>query len=75
MEKENGAVFYCTTKPDAVDGLCLHPAMGSDYIWDWRSVRPGTRSRTDGVFATSDDDRGDLIVGEDFGCIHFQQKP
>lgn len=73
MEKENGAVIHCTTKPDATHGLCLHPVMGSDYIWDWRRTRLGLPST--GVFATSDEERGDLLVGEDFGCIHFQQKP
>lgn len=27
----------------------------------------------DGVYATCDESRGELQVGEDFGCIHFDQ--
>jgi hypothetical protein len=27
-----------------------------------------------GIYATCDEQRGDLIVGPNFGCIHFEKK-
>jgi hypothetical protein len=53
-------------------GLCLHPALGSDYVSGWLG-RSADGDRTDGVFAGCDENRGHLTTGARFGCIHFSQ--
>lgn len=55
------------------EGLCLHPSMSSDYIDGWLK-RDRSREINDGVIAGCDEDRADLQVGENFGCVHFEQK-
>ena len=66
-----GRRIVCMTEPDLKVGLCLHPALSSDYLDGWLN-RTGETDLVDGAVARSDDDRGSLAVGEDFGCIHFQ---
>lgn len=57
---------------DSRTGLCLHPSMGSDYVDDWMQRKP-PQERTDGIYAGCDEGRGHVVMGEDFGCIHFQE--
>ena len=64
------------TDEAAKTGLCLHLAVRCDYVdgWDGRVVdgeEPSPRDAPhDGVYASCDESRGMLCVGEDFGCIH-----
>jgi hypothetical protein len=48
-------------------GECGHDLMVDDN-------RKEAECPINGVLATCDEGRGDLIVGEEFGCIHFKQK-
>lgn len=50
-------------------GICLNQKVSSDYVDAWMK-RPGDKS-TDGIYATSDEGRGYLEVGKNFGCIHW----
>lgn len=55
-------------------GICLHPSMRSDYVHDWLARDKSAEPPKDGVHATCDEGRGELQVGEDFGCIHWEKK-
>jgi len=72
LETKKGPNIVCMVDPKAKTGLCLHPSMGSDYVDSWMERNSGLAPK-DGVFASSDDERGDLTAGEDFGCIHFSR--
>ena len=65
------SAVVCMTDDKSKMGLCLHPALGSDYTDNWLN-RKLSEERTDGVFAGCDESRGSLMTGEDFGCVHFQ---
>ena len=65
------SAVVCMIDAKSKTGLCLHPALGSDYVDDWLN-RKLPEERTDGVFAGCDENRGVLATGEDFGCVHFQ---
>lgn len=54
-------------------GMCLHLKICSDYVDDWLGRETETPIN-DGVYANCDENRGHLIVGEHFGCIHFEKK-
>lgn len=51
-------------------GRCTHPKM----LDDANSLEAGDKCPADGVYATCDEYRGDLFVGINFGCIHFEEK-
>lgn len=66
-----GVPIVCSTDSKSEFGICLHPSIGSDYTNGWL----GREDRmTDGVYAGCDEERAGLEVGQDFGCIHFQDK-
>ena len=67
-DKQN---VVCMADAKAKTGLCLHPALGSDYVDGWLN-RKLPEDRIDGVFAGCGENRGHLATGEDFGCVHFQ---
>jgi hypothetical protein len=52
------------------DGICLHPKVGSDYKNGWMGLDIDLPK--DGIYASCDEERGELYVGENFGCIHFE---
>lgn len=54
-------------------GMCLHGKMGSDCRDSWLGVE--SDRQVDGVYAASSEFRAYLIVGEHFGCIHWEAKP
>lgn len=54
-------------------GVCLHEKIGSDYVDDW--LDRSSCDHIDGMRATCDEGRGHLMVGKDFGCVHFEPKP
>lgn len=54
--------------PDETIGRCFNPALISDV-----TANVG-ECPINGLYATCDEGRGELEVGEDFGCIHFEQK-
>lgn len=61
-----------TLDPSSKTGFCLHPLMYSDHVNGWMG-RPYPESPIiNGVEASCDEQRGDLVVGEMFGCIHFE---
>ena len=46
--------------------------MRSDYIEGWQGKdEPDDVCPVDGVYASCDEWRGSLTVGQDFGCIHW----
>jgi hypothetical protein len=55
----------------ATSGLCLHPSIASDCMDSWME-RCTKECPTDGVYSTCDEERGHLVTGEKFGCIHFE---
>jgi hypothetical protein len=55
------------------NGLCLNQKVASDHVDGWLS-RETLPYQTDGIYAGCDENRGYLLVGENFGCIHFEQK-
>ena len=65
------------TDETAKTGLCLHPAMRSDYVEDWTVGIDWEKDHeraapVNGVCASCDEMRGFLSVGEDFGCIYHE---
>lgn len=52
-------------------GRCAHFKIVDDL-----AVYPSKDSNMpkDGIYATCDEGRGELQIGEDFGCIHFEIK-
>ena len=46
-------------------GQCNNPLL----------VQGGGGCPENGLLATCDEGRGELEVGENFGCIHFKEKP
>ena len=58
------------TKPGR--GICLNPKVTSDYSSDWLKQNVNG-CPVDGAYASCDENRGDLEVGEQFGCIHWEQ--
>ncbi len=55
-------------------GFCLSKKIRSDYVDDWLNRDDGSDVLTDGIVATGYEGRGELLVGENFGCIHFANK-
>lgn len=56
-------------------GLCLHEKVSSDYVNDW--LNRGLNDSTDSIYAGDEyasDNGAGLRVGEDFGCIHHEEK-
>lgn len=53
-------------------GLCLNPKVSSDYVNDWTHRK--NEIALDGLHSTCDEERGDLLVGKRFGCIHWEGK-
>lgn len=51
-------------------GYCDHPKIVDDLGIPGKD----TSMPTDGIYATCDEQRGELQVGEDFGCRHFEEK-
>lgn len=58
---------YYTPYFKEVYGMCNNPLM----VDDSEEVNECPEY---GVYATCDEQRGDLRVGQNFGCIHFKQK-
>lgn len=48
-------------------GKCNNYLLADDYKKD-------TDCAINGLLATCDESMGELFVGEEFGCIHFEQK-
>ena len=67
-----GAGVFITTDPKALFGICLHPSVVSDYTSSWLKRKIRHNEPQDGVHAICDEERGDLAVGQDFGCIHHE---
>jgi len=62
-------IFFSTK--DGVYGLgkCSNPKILDDMKRDV----PIDEIRKDCIYATCDETRGEMLVGPDFGCIHFRQ--
>lgn len=60
--------YYIPGKDGVKWGECNHPAMLDD------DTKEADEAPIDGVYATCDEYRGQLFVGEEFGCIHFKEK-
>ncbi len=60
-------VEFVGSKITRQEGHCSNPIIGDDN---------GNYSGCpdNGIYATCDEQRGELIVGPNFGCIHFEQK-
>lgn len=52
-------------------GRCVNVKVGSDYVEGWIRGDAYAPRTTDSIFADCDENRGDLSVGKDFGCIHW----
>jgi len=64
-------IFIDSDKEDL--GICLHEKIGSDYKDGW--LRTKTKiPPNDGIYATCDEERAELSVGKNFGCIHYELK-
>lgn len=53
-------------------GYCFNEKIQSDYVDGWLGRENLPSEPLDGIIATCDEGRGELIVGELFGCIHFE---
>lgn len=51
-------------------GRCSHSKIVDDLYVDPPKDRIFP---SDGIYATCDEGRGELQVGKDFGCIHFEK--
>jgi Rad3-related DNA helicase len=60
-------------KKDVNFGVCTNPKIFSDYVNDHEGREYKVMS-IDGINSTCDEERGELIIGKDFGCIHFSKK-
>lgn len=65
--------FTIQVTDDPKDGMCLNPKIGSDNTRGWLKHSDDTHPE-DGIYASCDEERGDLYVGKNFGCIHFIEK-
>lgn len=69
----DGQAVVCRLDDSAKHGLCLHPSVTSDCMDSWME-RCTKRCPVDGVYATCDEERGHLVTGQGFGCIHFKRR-
>lgn len=58
--------------PNMQWGVCLHPKVASEYVIDWLHREKQSEPVSDGLLASCDEGRGDIQVGPNFGCIHFE---
>jgi len=54
-------------------GMCMHNKVRSDYIDGWMD-RDSEELTNDSIYAGSNENRGHLEVGKNFGCIYFKEK-
>lgn len=69
FQPEGGCHLEESDNPEL--GICLHEKIVSDYKDGWLKTNTKTPP-DDGIYATCDEGRGHLIVGKNFGCIHFE---
>jgi molybdopterin-guanine dinucleotide biosynthesis protein A len=60
-------VFYTKSESQMKRGFCSCPVVCDD-------TGDCYEAPINGIYATCDECRGELWVGEDFGCIHFEAK-
>lgn len=64
--------YYYTEHFDSTDGGFTVGRCGNPLLW---ADGDGAKECADnGLLATCDEGRGELEVGENFGCIHFEKK-
>lgn len=68
---KTGHYVVCELSISSNFGLCLHPSIASDCMDSWMD-RCTKRCPVDGVYSTCDEERGQLVTGQKFGCIHFK---
>lgn len=56
-----------SASPDLGLGRCSNPLLNDD-------TGKVKQCPDNGVYASCDEGRGELIVGPNFGCIHFEKK-
>lgn len=64
----------------SANGICLNLKVTSDFDMDWihgsnyHEMIEKMKYGNDYLFSTCDESRGEIEIGENFGCIHFEQK-
>lgn len=59
---------------DSDTGYCFNAFIASDFVDDWLKRDQSKERLKAGVYASCDEYRGELTVGKNFGCIHFEQR-
>lgn len=73
MNCKNCKYYYTTTQDRLQGSVIVSDSVGrcSNHLL---SVDGLIGCPDNGILATCDEDRGELEVGENFGCIHFENK-